>query len=434
MRRLEADGRVRSLARASERVLSSAAMDDARYRRRLLVFLSVASFFEGYDFLALAQLLPNLRAHYGLSPSEGGLLVSVVNVGTMLAYVLVRSADRLGRKRVLTLTIAGYTLASLASGLAPSAWLFAVAQLAARVFLIAEWAVSLVVAAEEFPAADRGSAMGIIQASSTLGAIACAGLVPLLVKAPLGWRTVYLAGAAPLMLLAFARRGMRETRRFEEQAKASPATGERARDLFAIVRGPLRGRVLLVALVWGLSYVCTQNAVTFWKELAVGERGFSEAAVGLSVTLAAVGSVPLAFASGRMLDRVGRRPGAVVIFLATSAGVAGAYTLTHRVGLTLALMVAMFGTTAILQVLNAFTAELFPTAQRGDAFAWCNNLLGRVGYVLSPVAVGWAAERWGYGLSVGATAIFPVLALALILRHLPETKGRELEAISTPGP
>lgn len=392
------------------------------------MFLSVASFFEGYDFLALAQLLPNLRAHFGLSPSEGGVLVAVINVGTMLAYVLVRSADRLGRKRVLTLTIAGYTLASLASGLAPSAWLFALAQLCARVFLIAEWAVSLVVAAEEFPAADRGSAMGIIQASSTLGAIACAGLVPVLVATPLAWRTVYLVGAAPLALLAFARRGMRETRRFEQLEERASVEGGRAgrRDLFAILRGPLRGRVLLVALVWGLSYVCTQNAVTFWKELAVGERGLSEAAVGLTVTIAAVGSVPLVFASGRMLDRLGRRPGAALIFTATSAGVVGAYTLTGRVGLTLSLMVAMFGTTAILQVLNAFTAELFPTAQRGDAFAWCNNLLGRVGYVLSPVVVGWAAERWGFGPAVGATAVFPIVALVLILRHLPETRGREL--------
>jgi MFS transporter, putative metabolite:H+ symporter len=125
---------------------------DARYQRRLLIFLSVASFFEGYDFLALAQLLPNIRAHFGLSPTEGGALVMVVNAGTMIAYVLVRQADRWGRKRVLSITIAGYTLASFLSGLAPNAWLFALGQLVARVFLIGEWAVAMVVAAEEFPA------------------------------------------------------------------------------------------------------------------------------------------------------------------------------------------------------------------------------------------------------------------------------------------
>ena len=32
------------------------------YQRRLFVLLSVANFFEGYDFLALSQILPNLKA------------------------------------------------------------------------------------------------------------------------------------------------------------------------------------------------------------------------------------------------------------------------------------------------------------------------------------------------------------------------------------
>jgi MFS transporter, putative metabolite:H+ symporter len=396
---------------------------DARYQRRLLIFLSVASFFEGYDFLALAQLLPNIRAHFGLSPTEGGALVMVVNAGTMIAYVLVRQADRWGRKRVLSITIAGYTLASFLSGLAPNAWLFALGQLVARVFLIGEWAVAMVVAAEEFPAERRGSAMGIIQAASSLGAIACAGLVPLLVKLPTGWRTVYFVGALPLLMLSFARRSMKETRRFEELQ----SDGAKKRALFDVLKGPHRRRVIELALVWTLAYVCTQSAVTFWKEFAVGERAMSEGAVGLSISIAAVGSLPLIFLSGKVLDVIGRKRGAVIIFLATSLGTVGAYQFTSQIPLTVALIVAIFGTTAILQVLNAFTAELFPTDSRADAFAWSNNLLGRVGYVLSPLAVGYAAERTSWSLAVSATAVFPLVALGLILALFPETSGKELE-------
>jgi len=399
-------------------------VNDAGYHRRLLIFLSVASFFEGYDFLALAQLLPNICAHYGLSDTEGGALVTVVNAGTILAYLLVRKADRWGRKKVLSVTIAGYTVLSFLSGLAPTAWLFALAQLGARVFLIGEWAIALVIAAEEFPKEKRGSAMGIIQASSSLGAIACAGLVPFLLKLPTGWRSVYFAGAIPLLLLMFARRGMRETKRFEEQVKAAAGI---ERHLFDILRGPHLKRVLLVALVWGLSYICTQNAVTFWKFFAVKERAFSDADVGLSVTIAAVGSLPLLFLSGKMLDKIGRRKSAVIIFLTTCAGTVGAYTFPTQTLLTAALVLAIFGVSAVLQVLNAFTAELFPTAQRADAFAWSNNLLGRVPYVLSPIAVGWYAERTSWSQAISVTAVFPLLALGIILVKFPETSGKELE-------
>jgi len=399
---------------------------DAAYHKRLLIFLSVASFFEGYDFLALAQLLPNIRAHYGLTPEQGGLLVAVVNFGTMIAYLLVRQADRWGRKRVLALTILGYAVTSFLSGFAPNAWVFGLLQMLARVFLIGEWAVSMVIAAEEFPADKRGSAMGIIQGASTLGAIVCAGVVPLLLTLPTGWRSVYFVSVIPLGLLAFARRSMRETKRFEAQAAADP-TGRNRSGFFDLLKGPHKRRVLLVALVWALTYVCTQSAVTFWKEFAVGERAMTDGDVGLAITIAAVGSLPLVFLSGKLLDKIGRRRGSVIIFIATSAGTLGAYNFHSKISLTAALVIAIFGTTAVLQVLNAFTAELFPTENRADAFAWCNNLLGRIGYVISPYLVGLIAASAGWSIAVSSTAIFPLLALILILVFFPETKGKELE-------
>ena len=48
------------------------------YQRRLVVFLSVATFFEGYDMFALSQLLPELRAHFHLDETQGGVLLTVV--------------------------------------------------------------------------------------------------------------------------------------------------------------------------------------------------------------------------------------------------------------------------------------------------------------------------------------------------------------------
>ena len=63
------------------------------YQRRLFVFLSVATFFEGYDFMALTQILPELRADFGLDRTAGGILLGVINVGTVIAYLLIRKAD-----------------------------------------------------------------------------------------------------------------------------------------------------------------------------------------------------------------------------------------------------------------------------------------------------------------------------------------------------
>ena len=79
------------------------------YQKRLFVFLSVATFFEGYDFLALAQILPNLRSDFGLSAFSAGLLFAFVNFGTIVAWLLIRRADQWGRRNVM-ITIVGYTV------------------------------------------------------------------------------------------------------------------------------------------------------------------------------------------------------------------------------------------------------------------------------------------------------------------------------------
>lgn len=391
------------------------------YQKRLFVFLSVATFFEGYDFFALTQVLPHLRTDMGLSHAGASRLLGFINVGTVLAYLLIGRADLWGRKKVLNVTIVGYTLLTALSGLAPNIYAFALFQMLARIFLIAEWATSMVIAAEEFPASRRGMVMGVIGAAAGLGSVVCVGVVPPLTAA-FGWRSVYFVGVFPLILMAFARRGLRETRRF---AAARP---QQARGSFlAIWRSPFRRRVVEMGAIWFFTYLATQNAISVWKDYALTELGMPEERASLAMMIAALVAMPLVFFSGKLIDMIGRRGGAAVILLSTSAGVLGSYTLASFWPLTVALTFAVVGVSAVLTVLNAFSTELFPTELRSNAFAWSNNLIGRAGYWLSPFVIGEIAQTTGWGPPLRWTACFPVLALVLILWLLPETRGKELE-------
>jgi putative MFS transporter len=221
--------------------------------------------------------------------------------------------------------------------------------------------------------------------------------------------------------MAWARRDLRETTRFEQ------ATVEPKRPIWAILKGPHRRRVLELAAIWFLTYVCTQNAVTFWKDYAIREVGLTDKAAGGVVTIAAVASLPLIFGVGKLFDLIGRKRGAVIVYLAVILGVLGAYVFKGAAALTLAMFVAMFGLAAVLTLLNTITTELFPTELRGDAFVWSNNLLGRLGYVLSPVVLGSLARDRGWGPVLRGSVVFPFVALLLLWWWLPETRGRELE-------
>jgi putative MFS transporter len=401
------------------------------YQRRLLAFLSVATFFEGYDFIALAQILPNFRADMGVGRETAGQLVALVNFGAVLAYGLVRSADRFGRRRVLTVTIVGYAITTFLSGLAPGPWSFAFCQMLARIFLIGEYATSMVIAAEEFPASRRGMALGLVNASSSLGAIVCAGLVPHLVKAPWGWRTVYFVSVLPLAVAAYARRGLRETRRFTELEEQG--TTEK-RSLFEIWKSPYRKRVLHMGAVWFVSYISTQNTVTFWKDYIVTERHFTDQQVSNIITPAAALAVPFVFVAGRYLDAIPRRLAAALVLVIAAAGTWGAYTLQGRGALIAALVTSILASSTLLPVLSAFNTELFPTALRADGYAWSNNLLGRVAYVTSPIVLGAFAESIGWGAAIRSTAVFPILAIVLVYAFFPETNGKPLEETAATPP
>ncbi|MEM6961665.1 MAG: MFS transporter [Myxococcota bacterium] len=411
-----------------------------KYRRKLLVFLSVASFFEGYDFIALTQLLPELRENFSLSRTEGGLLIGFINIGTIAAYGIVRQADRVGRKQVLAFTIAGYAILTGLSGLAPNAIVFGTLQLMSRAFMIAEWVTSLVIAAEEFPANRRGTVVGTIQACASLGSIVCAGIIPTLKSlAPAAgpgflwlpegtdyrFRVVYFIGVIPLFALAYARRNLKETRRFRAIKSDEPAP---QRSLLHIFRTRHRKRVLQLGLIWTTSYLCMQNGVAFFKDYAMTEAGLTDTQVADAVKIAALVSMPFVFYVSRLLDALGRRPSAAIIFGTGAFGILIAYQSTHLPTLTLALVLGVFASSASNHVLNTYTTELFPTELRADAFAWSNNVLGRIGYVGSPILVGYLADQFdSWGLVLTTTAVFPLITIWLIYWLLPETKHMPLE-------
>jgi putative MFS transporter len=400
------------------------------YQIKLFVFLSVATFFEGFDFFALTLILSDLQLEWDLSDQAIGILFAAVNAGTVVAWLLVRKADRWGRKTVLSITILGYALFTFLSGCAWNVWSFAFFQFCARVFLIGEWATAAVYAAEEYPADRRGTVIGVLQAFSSLGAITCAGLMPFMVGTQFGWRTVYFVGVVPLLILAFARRGLKETKRFEERRAAGPIEQT---SMTRILHTPHRKRVLQLGAIWLVTYACSNTAVSFFEIHATTDLSWTKKDVSQVLTISAIASLPMVFMAGKLLDVIGRKRGAAIIFTATSIGVFLAYTVESKWALVPIMSLAVFGVSSVLPVLNAFTNELFPTEYRADAFAWTNNLIGRIGYVLAPIGIGIVAAKWSWGAAIAPTAIFPLIALGLIYLWLPETNNRELEETSAPG-
>ena len=80
--------------------------------------------------------------------------------------------------------------------------------------------------------------------------------------------------------------------------------------------------------------------------------------------------------------------------------------------------------------LNAFTTELFPTANRSRAtgFVTAAALIGGIGGLL---VTGWLVDAgWSYAAVMGMLATGQLAATVLVLVAYPETAHRELEELN----
>ena len=408
---------------------------DPRYLRMLLWLLVSAAFFEGYDSSILALLLPNIQSTFRVSETVLGLTRIPIELGLFVAFFVARLSDRFGRRPMLLWSVVGYTVFTALTALSWDIWSFAGFQFASRVFLGAEYAVGVTMIVEEFPAARRGRALGTLLTFAALGTIAVGLLLGAGVQdGPLEWRAFYLIGLAPLLVLSVYRRRIKETRRFEE-VRAGRVEADPHPSMLEPWRRQYRRNLLLVGLMHMLRSIPLFGSTAWWAFYAERERGFTAAEVAVFIISAyGLGCVGY-YVCGRAMERFGRRPTAMVYF---AGGIIFSIVLFQVSGKPVsfvALLLAVFFGLGMSPVMSAFATELFPTEIRGQAAAWIRNVFEIAGYVFGPALVGILGDHstgaiGNIGDTVSVLMVLQVPTLWLVWRYMPETKGRELEAIS----
>jgi putative MFS transporter len=409
---------------------------DRAYRRMLIWLLSAATFFEGYDTFVIALVLPLILADLGGSESQAGVLRGVVGVGEVLGFLLAAQADRIGRKRLLLITIVGYTAGTALTAIAPNlAWLTG-AQFLAHIFLAGEWAVAVTIVVEDFPATERGRGLGIVTSMNTLGGIFVGVLAFVgLQNTPLEWRAFYMVGIVPLILVFLARRGMRETERYSA-VRASPASTRLDHtSLWEPWRPQYRRNLVAVGLMHFFRFSAVSAAAFWWPYYAQQEVGMSLSLSGLYLAVAGILGAVGFIVAGRLMDRVGRRP-TFILYMAGTL-VFGVWLFQVHAALPMLPLVCLgiFFGLGSGSVTSAFATEFFPTYVRTRAAAWARNAFEIPGGIVGPLLVGLLGDHRtgpigdiGDSMSVLLVAtIIPVLFIAW--RYIGETRGQDLVAM-----
>jgi predicted MFS family arabinose efflux permease len=163
-------------------------------RERLLLWsLASVNFTHIVDFMVMMPLGPQLTRLFHLTDAQFGLLVSAYSLAAGLSGLMVSMViDRFERKRALLWVYAGFALATLCCGLAPTYAALMAARVAAGVFGGVLGALVQTIVGDAVPFERRGQAMGLVMSAFSLSTVAGVPL-SLWMASRWGWHMPFFA-------------------------------------------------------------------------------------------------------------------------------------------------------------------------------------------------------------------------------------------------
>jgi MFS transporter, putative metabolite:H+ symporter len=428
---------------------------------RVGLIISSSWFFDGFDALAIAYVLPALIRPWHMAPVQIGLLISAGYAGQTIGSIYFGwLAERIGRVPVCLYTLLLWSLLSLACAFAWNYESLVVLRFLQGIGLGGEIPI-MAAYINEFAASHRRGRFSMsYQIFFTAGLVVVA-YVGRWVVPNLGWRAMFVIGALPALLALPLRRMLPESPRWlasrgriaeadrtlsaieaeishggtrplppipENVREASPATS-RFGDLF---KGIYRRRSFSVWVLWISSYLVVYGLSTWMPTLWVTVYHLT---IRQALTYAAI-SATFPFVSFWIniwfLDYFGRKPlfATALLVSALPLGYLGLYATALTPPVVLVLTMAAFYCNAILAgFLSTYTAELYPNETRALGTGVGNAWL-RFASVVGPFGIGLIVPAWGLN------SVFLLLTAAVVIGGLTcaffcdETVRKVLEQVS----
>jgi MFS transporter, putative metabolite:H+ symporter len=422
------------------------------------IIIGVATFFDAFDALTIASVLPALVPMWKLTPPQIGLLISSGFLGQLLGALFFGwIAEKYGRMTGMVWSIATFAVMSLVCALAWNYESLVIFRLIQGFGLGGEVPIAAVYISELARTSVRGRFVMLYELIFPVGIVA-ASMLGLWVVPTLGWHYMFLVGAIPAVLVLFLRRVLPESPRWLANAgrlkeaeiaitqiehETEKATGKPLPALEPVVKlteksaslSDLFGaiylrRTLVVWLIWFTAYLVNYG-LSIWMP-TVFRTIFKlplDVALRYGLITTAFGLIGAAIAAF-IIDHVGRK----FLFAACFAGAAGALIVLSQISnpspeqVLTYIAISNFFVNAINLGVYLYTPELYPTRVRalgvGTATAWL-----RLASMIGPTTVGFmiAGGLNSVFLAFGAMALVTAIVTA---SFAIETKKRLLEEVS----
>ncbi len=434
-------------------------LPNSRWHITVTVILGVAIFFDSFDSLSIAYVLPAIVPAWHIPPSSIGGLISIANFGQALgALTFGWAAERIGRVTTARIAIALFAVMSFACAFTQNYEQLFVLRFFEGIGLGGEIPVASTYISEILRAERRGGRFLAYQMIFPVGLLA-SGIAGAFVVPKFGWQWMFIIGAVPAFIALFLQRYCPESPRWlasrgrlaeadaimtdierivsRNGAKPLPPVPDliiqplgnqtRWQELF---QGRYLSRTFLVWILWAASYIISYGLAgwipTLYREVyhLPLQQALNYSIAGPAGSL--IGSVICAF----MIDWTGRRYWFTAAFFLTAASLIELWAVgsSTALGMLLGYGFSQIWLGSMNMSIFLYTAEIYPTRMRALGVSWASFWL-RMAATVGPLIVGFTLPRYGIGGVFLAFSIFAVIGCAAAT-YMIETRRRVLEEVS----
>ncbi len=453
----------------------------SRFHWLVIFALGITWILDGLEVTLVGSLSSAISAspRLQLSGTQVGLTASAYLGGAVIGALFFGwLTDRLGRKKLFTITVLIYLVATIASGFSWNFWSFAIFRFITGMGIGGEYAAVNATIQELIPARRRGFTDLVINGSFWLGAAlgalgAVVVLDPAVIDPEIGWRLAFVIGGVIGIGVLFLRRFIPESPRWlmthgrpEEasqvvgqiEARVEHETGAALPPVppgrlrlrrhqggwflasLRVLAVQYRSRTVLGVALMGSQAFC-YNAVLFTYALVLTRLyDVPSQQVGWFMLPFALGNFAGPLLLGRLFDTLGRRTMITATYalagvLMAGVGVAFARGLLDATEQTIAWTVIFFFASAAASSAYLTVGETFPLEVRAVAISVFYALGTAVGGIAGPILFGALIQTGsrdevmlgyllGGGLMVGAAVVEAFLGV--------DAEKRSLEDVAPP--
>ena len=358
---------------------------------RTVAVLSLGFGLVGIDRFLISTMYPVIARDLHLSYGDIGLITGALAIAWGISALFMGNlSDRIGRRRVLTISLIVFSLLIGASGLATGL----LTLIAVRVVMgFADGAytpVSIAGTLAASPAGRRGLNIGIQQMMLPLFGL---GLAPLFVAGVLrfiDWRLVFLIFVVPGLLLAWS-----VWKTIPNHLVPGKTVGRRSWSDWKAVLGYSNVRVAALLMLCWLTCLITTSA--FMPNYLVDHLGLPPGQMGIVMSAIGLGATAGTFLLPWLSDKIGRRS----VMALSSVGVLASLLLLANAGTSAAVLFAFlfcvhfFNNANIALTVGPLCSEAVPASLMATASGLVIAVGELFGGGLAPVLVGHVAQRFG---------------------------------------